>query len=190
MNKDKRSFSVIMPVCDQAVELEQNLPACLTQEYELGYEVIVVDENSTDNTEDVLKLLKQDYPHLYSTFLPKPHMQTLRRKNALNIGSKAAKNEWIIIAKINRAPSTNDLLKAINDVFDDYAAITKVVARDARVSYWWGRYDIIILPKKNLIDMLQYFEQKVSSFKLLFMRLGILNDSIWRRGSTTLLVTT
>ena len=176
-----------------------------------------------DNTEDVLKLLKQDYPHLYSTFLPKPHMQTLRRKNALNIGSKAAKNEWIIIAKINRAPSTNDLMKAINDIFDDYAAITlgyigekrgvrlqpfatvdeaanritkterkltKVVARDARVSYWWGRYDIIILPKKNLIDMLQYFEQKVSSFKLLFMRLGILNDSIWRRGSTTLLVTT
>ena len=78
MNKDKRSFSVIMPVCDQAVELEQNLPAFLTQEYEPGYEVIVVDENSTDNTEDVLKLLKQDYPHLYSTFLPKPHMQTLR----------------------------------------------------------------------------------------------------------------
>ena len=102
MNKDKRSFSVIMPVCDQAVELEQNLPAFLTQEYESGYEVIVVDENSTDNTEDVLKLLKQDYPHLYSTFLPKPHMQTLRRKNALNIGSKAAKNEWIIIAKINK----------------------------------------------------------------------------------------
>ena len=216
MNK----FSVIMTVYDQAQELEKQLPAYLKQTYEPGYEVIVVDESSTDETPDVLKRLKNEYPHLYSTFLPKPNRRIVRRKQAFNVGIKAAKNEWIIIAKINRAPSTNDLLKAINDIFDDYAAITlgyiekkgvrlqpfatvdeaanritkterkltKVVARDARVSYWWGRYDIIILPKKNLIDMLQYFEQKVSSFKLLFMRLGILNDSIWRRGSTTLLV--
>ena len=218
----ERSFSVIMPVCDQAEELKQNMPAFLTQEYEPGYEGIVVDENSSDNTEDVLKLLKQDYPHLYSTFLPKPHVQTMRKKQAFNIGSKAAKNEWLILAKVNRAPSTSDLLKAMNDVLDDDAAITlgyivkkgvrlqpfptmdeaanriikterklkKVVARDAEVSYWWGRYDFVILPKKNLVDMLQYFEQKVSSLRLFGIRLGILSDSFWRKGSTTLLITT
>ena len=61
----KESFSIVMTVYDQASELESNLPAFLTQEYEPGYEVIVVDETSTDNTEDVLKIMKNDYPHLY-----------------------------------------------------------------------------------------------------------------------------
>ena len=51
-----RCFSIVMTVYDQAHDLEENLPAFLTQEYEPGYEVIVVDESSTDNTEDVLKL--------------------------------------------------------------------------------------------------------------------------------------
>ena len=96
-------FSVIIAVFDNARELEENLPAFLTQTYEPGYEVIVVDESSTDNTEDVLKLFKNDYPHLYSTFLPKPNRRVVRRKQAFNVGVKASKNEWIIITKIGRA---------------------------------------------------------------------------------------
>ena len=71
MDNKESSFSVIMTVYDHARELEEHLPAFLTQEYEPGYEVIVVDETSTDETPDVLKLFKNDYPHLYSTFLPK-----------------------------------------------------------------------------------------------------------------------
>ena len=81
MNKNERSFSIIMTVYDQAPELRENLPLFLTQEYEPGYEVIVVDETSTDGTTDMLKLLKEDYPHLYTTFLPKPNRLLVRKKN-------------------------------------------------------------------------------------------------------------
>ena len=48
MSKNERRFSIIMTVYDQAGELEENLPAFLQQEYEPGFEVIVVDESSTD----------------------------------------------------------------------------------------------------------------------------------------------
>ena len=71
MSTNERRFSIIMAVCDQAYELKENLTAFLSQQYEPGYEVIVVDESSTDETPDVLKLLKNDYPKLYTTFLPK-----------------------------------------------------------------------------------------------------------------------
>ena len=105
MNTVQHPFSVIITVYDQARELEEQLPAFLKQEYEPGYEVIVVDESSTDETPDVLKLLKNEYKHLYSTFLPKPSAQTFRRKLALNIGIKASHHEYIIIAKANNAPA-------------------------------------------------------------------------------------
>ena len=112
-------FSVIIAVYDNARELEENLPAFLTQTYEPGYEVIVVDESSTDNTEDVLKLFKNDYPHLYSTFLPKPDRDILRRKLALTIGVKAAKNEWVILTDIHAKPPSEEWLKEIADCIDN-----------------------------------------------------------------------
>jgi glycosyltransferase involved in cell wall biosynthesis len=111
-------FSVIMAICDNARELEENLPAFLSQTYEPGYEVIVVDESSTDNTEDVLKLLKNDNPHLYNTFLPKPNRNITRRKLALTIGVKAAKNEWVILTDIHKQPPSEEWLKEIAECMD------------------------------------------------------------------------
>ena len=108
-------FSVIMTVYDNGSDLEQHLPAFLTQTYEPGYEVIVVDESSTDETDDVLKLMKQQYPHLYTTFLPKPDIHVVRKRLALTIGVKAAKNEWIIFSDIKAFPQDNVWLQTIAD---------------------------------------------------------------------------
>ena len=108
-------FSVIMTVFDNGNELEQHLPAFLTQQYEPSYEIIVVDESSTDNTDDVLKMMKQQYPHLYSTFLPKPDIHVTRKRLALTIGVKASKNEWIILSDIYSFPQSATWLQDISD---------------------------------------------------------------------------
>ncbi|MBR1389630.1 MAG: glycosyltransferase [Prevotella sp.] len=119
MNKKESRFSVVMMVYDNGSELEEHLPAFLTQDYETGYEVIVVDESSTDNTDDVLKLQKKDNPHLYTTFLPKPNRHTSRRKLGLTIGVKAAKNEWVILSDIHAAPPSQEWLKEVAENIDD-----------------------------------------------------------------------
>ena len=124
MNTKQHPFSVIMTIYNQAHDLEEGLPAFLKQEYEPGYEVIVVDESSTDETPDVLKLLKNEYKHLYSTFLPKPSAQTFRRKLALNIGIKASHHEYIIMANVNNPPADTDVFKAIAEVLDQKAELT------------------------------------------------------------------
>jgi len=107
-----------MTVYDNGSDLENHLPAFLTQSYEPGYEVIVVDESSTDNTDDVLKLMKQQYPHLYTTFLPKPDVHVTRKRLALTIGVKASKNEWVIFSDINSAPRNSTWLQSIADTLD------------------------------------------------------------------------
>ena len=58
------SLSVVIAAHDSAIELQKNLPLILEQEYDGEFEVVVVDESSTDNTTDVIKLLKSKYPNL------------------------------------------------------------------------------------------------------------------------------
>lgn len=97
-------LSVVIAVHDSGAELERNLPAILSQDYKPGYEVIVVDESSTDGTADVLKRLKHKYQHLYTTFIPNSSHYLSRRKLALTVGVKAAKNEWIVFTTADCRP--------------------------------------------------------------------------------------
>ena len=217
----KESFSIVMTVYDQAPDLEAFLPAFLTQEYEPGYEVIVVNETSTDNTEDVLKLLKQEYSNLYTTFLPKPNRLVTRRKLAFNIGAKAAKDKWIIMTKIENVPKEPDILKVIGEALNPDAEITlgymgkkrirlqpfetveeagnhiikaerklrKIFQRNQKMSYIWGRYDFIIIPKDKIVRLLAFYEHKISWWRLISIRMNILWENLIRRSSTTLLMT-
>ena len=113
-----------MAVYDQAYELKENLTAFLTQQYQPGYQVVIVDESSTDETPDILKLYKKDYANLYTTFLPKSKGYALSKKQAYNIGIKAATNDWLIFTNANYAPVNADILQAINDQIDDTADLT------------------------------------------------------------------
>lgn len=107
-----------MTVYDQARQLEACLPAFLAAKYEPGYQVVVVDESSTDDTDDVLKLLKQSHPQLYTTFLPRPYRNQTRRRLALSIGIKASKNEWVIMTDVGKAPDTSDWLEELGAAID------------------------------------------------------------------------
>lgn len=106
-------FSVIVAVRDQAQEVRENLPIVLTQQYEAGYEVVVVDESSADETADVVKQLRADHPHLYSTFLPKSPYQLVRRRLALTLGVKAAKGDWLVFADVNTPPTSAEWLQEL-----------------------------------------------------------------------------
>lgn len=138
-----------MTVYNQSDELKENLPAFLTQAYEPGVEVIVVDESSTDDTPDVLKLYKQDYPILYTTFLPKPNRLYTRKKMAFNIGIKASKYEWVILQNINNKPKDEHELQTIVDALDEEAELTfgyiskKGIRLQSFISYEDARYHIL-----------------------------------------------
>lgn len=106
-------LSVVITAHDKGAELERNLPVLLSQKYEPGFEVIVVDESSTDNTDDVLTILKAGHSNLYTTFIPDSSHYLSRRKLALTIGIKAAKNEWIIMTDADCRPESENWLKAI-----------------------------------------------------------------------------
>lgn len=111
MKSEILKLSIVMAVHDQADLLEQNLPKFFVQEGEVEYEVIVVDNSSSDDTPNVLKRMKAQYTNLYTTFLPKSEVPNpSRRRLALSIGAKAAHHSWIVVTDITRPPLTDTWL--------------------------------------------------------------------------------
>ena len=107
------SISIVLAVHDGEEEIERNLPKFLSQDYEGRYEVIVVDESSTDNTAEVLKRLKNNHTNLYATFIPDSSHYISRRKLALTVGVKAAKHDWVIFTDPDCSPADNKWLSAM-----------------------------------------------------------------------------
>jgi len=110
---DKPSFSIVMTVNNQADELRRELPALTTLPYE-DYEVVVVDESSTDETADVLKYQKANHANLYTTFLPKYPFQNNPRRIAFTIGVKAARKDWIIFTDVTTLPPSETWLEELS----------------------------------------------------------------------------
>lgn len=136
--KSDTKLSVIITVHDQADELEKHLPVILTQDYAPGYEVIIVDESSTDATEDVLNRMKHNSKNLYITFIPESSHYLSRRKLALTLGVKAAKSEWLVFTDADCQPESDQWLKSIaqqcNDNTDMVLGYTRY--EDLAPLYW------------------------------------------------------
>jgi len=100
---EKPAVSVIICAKDEVENLRQNLPFVLNQEYP-NFEVIVVNDGSTDDTEFLLRELKKEYPQLKSTFVPVGATNLSTKKLALTLGIKAASNEWLLLTDADCMP--------------------------------------------------------------------------------------
>ncbi|MBQ1178417.1 MAG: glycosyltransferase [Bacteroidaceae bacterium] len=103
--ESKPGLSVIITASNQEEVLAKHLPRILEQDYP-DFEVIVVDDNSTDDTRELLERLAQQYLHLYSTFTSDSIRYISHKKLALTLGIKAAKKEWVVFTDANCYPTS------------------------------------------------------------------------------------
>lgn len=110
--------SIIICAKDQAISLEKNLPSILEQDYP-EFQVVVVNDASQDETEDVLIRLEQSYPGLYHTFVPEGVQNVSTRKMAMTIGIKAAKYDILLLTDANCVPKSNQWISSMARHFTD-----------------------------------------------------------------------
>ncbi len=103
-------LSVILPACDEAESLRETLPAILEQDYPL-FEVIVINDASTDETEEVLAEFEKKYPNLYHSFTPDSARYISHKKLALTLGIKASKYEWLVFTETDCTPASGQWLR-------------------------------------------------------------------------------
>ena len=102
----KKPVSIIICAKDEAPNLKEHLPSILNQDYS-DYEVIVVNDCSEDETEQVLKSLKKKHKHLKISTIKKDNKFGHGKKFALFIGIKAAKNDWLLLTDADCYAETN-----------------------------------------------------------------------------------
>lgn len=113
------NLSVVITAHNQSAALSRNLQAILSQSYPADFEVIVVNAASNDDTEDVLKRFKSQNKNLYTTFTPDSSRYMSRKKLAITLGVKAAKNEWIILTEPDCCPLSDKWLDCIGKRCND-----------------------------------------------------------------------
>ena len=120
--QEHEGVSVIITSHNNAECLRRNLPSFLMQAYD-NFEVIVVDECSEDDTQDVLIEIQKDYPQLRCTRIFPDTKFRFTKKLAVNIGVLAAKHDILLFSEINCRPSSMYWVKTMESYFDENTAV-------------------------------------------------------------------
>lgn len=115
---EQPSVSIIICARNEGDNLHRFLPLVLEQNYE-DYEVIVVNDGSCDDTEEIIKDLQKVYHNLYITNIPQETRIISHKKLAITVGVKAAKNEILLFTDADCRPLTPNWITSIVRNFND-----------------------------------------------------------------------
>ncbi len=120
--------TIIITTRNQEAILAQQLPLILEQEYP-EFQVVVVNDASFDDTDELLKKLALQYPHLYHTFVPYGVQSISTKKMALTVGIKAAKYDYLLFTEANCLPSGPHWIASMMQQFTDGTSVVLSYSR-------------------------------------------------------------
>ena len=131
-------LSVIICARNEADNLRKILPTILEQDYP-QFEVIVINDASTDETADVLGIFEEKYPNLYHSFTPESARYISHKKLALTLGIKASKHDWLVFTETNCIPASNQWLKLMARNFTSQTQIVLGYSGYDRTKGWFHK---------------------------------------------------
>ncbi len=108
----QQPVSIIICAKNEAENLKKYLPFVLSQKYTV-FEIIVVDDNSEDDTAQIIKAFQQENTNLKYVFLPAEEKQLKGKRSALLKGIETAAYEWIVVTDADCRPQSNGWLRYI-----------------------------------------------------------------------------
>lgn len=104
-NVDLLPVSIVISARNEAHNLIKTLPLLLEQQYNT-FEVVVVNDNSSDETEQVIRDFKVRYPHLKLVNLTSSVTNIQGKKFPLSIGIKSASYELLLLTDADCIPAS------------------------------------------------------------------------------------
>lgn len=115
--ESEEPVSVVICAKNERDNLLNFLPEFLSQDYPT-FEVIVVNDNSVDDTADVLKAYSLQYPTLKIVTLPDSDRFYGSKKFAVTLGIKAAKYENILLTDADCRPVSSNWIRLMSNYTD------------------------------------------------------------------------
>lgn len=111
--------SVIICARDEDENLARNLPGVLVQDYPSTKEVVVVNDNSTDDSKYILQELKKTFKHLQVVELQQEAKLISGKKYPLSIGIREAKHEILLLTDADCIPASEHWIQKMQDAYTE-----------------------------------------------------------------------
>jgi glycosyltransferase involved in cell wall biosynthesis len=111
--------SVIICARDEAANLAKNLPGALVQQYHTTHEVIVVDDNSYDDSKYLLEEFQKEFKQLHVVLLTQEAKFIPGKKFPLSVGIKTAKYETLLLTDADCVPASEFWMDKMQQVYDN-----------------------------------------------------------------------
>jgi glycosyltransferase involved in cell wall biosynthesis len=116
-HSQQHPVSVIICARDEDENLARNLPGVLVQSYATTHEVIVVDDNSIDDSKYILAELQKTFKKLQIVRLIQEAKMIPGKKFPLSIGIKESKFEVLLLTDADCVPATEHWMFKMQDAF-------------------------------------------------------------------------
>ena len=111
--------SVIICAKDEDENIARHLPGVLVQKYPSTHEVIVVNDNSVDDSKYILEELQKTFKFLQVVDLKQEAKLISGKKYPLSIGIKEAKHEIVLLTDADCVPATEFWIQKMQDAYQN-----------------------------------------------------------------------
>jgi glycosyltransferase involved in cell wall biosynthesis len=115
--------SVIVCARDEDENLARNLPGLLVQTYPSTYEVVVVNDNSVDDSKYILQELKKTFRSLHVVELTQEAKLISGKKYPLSVGIREAKHEILLLSDADCVPASEHWVEKMQDGYHENTEI-------------------------------------------------------------------
>lgn len=187
-------FSIVICTYNRATYLIQTLESIGRQDFSpADFEVLVVDNNSTDTTEERVKLFIEQFPCLQLNYLKEPRQGV---SYARNLGVNKAKGDYIVFIDDDETVAP-DFLKSLSAFFRNYPQ-AKLVAEpvipvfETEMPRWFSPYTARLITgaydqgeRVKVLKAKDYPGTGHATFKReLFFEYGDFNTKLGRSGGS------
>lgn len=116
--KVSEPVSIVIAARNEEQNLLENLPSIMEQNHP-DFEVIVVDDCSYDDTQDVLRAFQEKYDNLKTSQLKETKQFFGGKKFAITLGIKAASNDLVVFTDADCKPTSKNWLSDVCNSFNE-----------------------------------------------------------------------